>query len=66
MLSLILKCCSGESDVNPTDKGMEPQRGGAYYACAFKAMVADWRVQMAQNLPFIFVQLVCAFFPGCS
>jgi len=47
----------GESDVNPTDDVMEPQRGGAYYACQIKAMVEDWRVELAQSLPFMWVQL---------
>eukprot|EP00041_Stephanoeca_diplocostata_P013034 m.223046 g.223046 ORF g.223046 m.223046 type:complete len:104 (+) comp19194_c0_seq3:1102-1413(+) len=35
----------GESDVNPSDTQMQPQRGGAYYACQIKAMVSDWRIQ---------------------
>jgi hypothetical protein len=48
----------GESDVNPSDVTMEPQRGGAYYGCQFPAMITDWRAQMeATALPFIWVLL---------
>ena len=49
----------GESDVNPSDDPakMEPQRGGAYYACAIKAMVVDWRAKFKSPLPFLWVQI---------
>jgi len=48
----------GESDVNPSDSTMQPQRGGAYYACQIKAMVADWRVKFnSPTIPFMWVLL---------